>query len=179
MYRRRAVGAEVNRAAEGLAAVATFSTIAASAAVALGTCTDPDTANDLPAPDQVSAPDPDGGDTGVVKAESYRKVALARAMEEAARDVDPRVRKVGESRYSDVAGRVEIRSTAGLSRGAAFARVYGVIDVMAEDAGESQSGYAHDFSLKFSGLDPFKIGREAARRALSKLHHTHCNTSMH
>lgn len=142
---------------------------AASAALALGTCTDPDTANDLPAPDEVAVPDPEGGDSGVVRAESYRKVALARAMEEAAREVDPRIRKVGESRYSDVAGRVEIRTTAGLSRGAGFARIYGVIDVMAEEGGEAQSGYAHDFSLKLSGLDPFKIGREAARRALSKL----------
>jgi PmbA protein len=141
----------------------------ASAARSLATFTDPDNANRLPPPEQASAPDPDGGDASVARTEAYRKVALARAMEEAARGVDPRVTKVGEARYSDIVGRVEVRSTTGVSRGASFARIYGVIDLVAEEGKEAQSGCAHDFSLKLSGLDPFKIGREAARRALAKL----------
>lgn len=141
----------------------------ASAARSLASYTDPDNANRLPPPERTSAPDPDGGDASLARTEAYRKVALARAMEEAARGVDPRITKVGEARYSDIVGRVEVRSTTGVSRGASFARVYGVIDLVAEEGQETQSGYAHDFALKLSGLDPFRIGREAARRALAKL----------
>jgi PmbA protein len=142
---------------------------AAKAARALSRHTDPDPANELPKPEPSAAPDPEPGDAGVARIETYRKVALAKAMEEAARGVDSRVTKVGESRYSDLVGHVEIRNTEGYSRGAGYARVYGLIDVVAEQDGRSQSGWASDFALKFSTLDPFKIGREAARRAVAKL----------
>jgi PmbA protein len=142
---------------------------AAAAAMALAEHTDPEPANVLPGAEAAGLPDPDTGEAGVARIEPYRKVALARAMEDAARGSDPRVTKVRTARYTDVVGRAEVRNTGGLARGASFARVFGSIEVVAEQEGDSQSGYASDFALRFGGLDPFKIGREAARRALAKL----------
>lgn len=142
---------------------------AARSAKGFAAHTDPESANVLPCPEPSALPDPDTGDLGLAGMETYRKVALARAMEEAARAVDPRVTKVRQARYMDVVGQVEIRNTGGQSRGASFGRIYGWIEVAAEQAGESQSGTASDFALKFAGLDPFRIGREAARKAIGKL----------
>lgn len=142
---------------------------AAHLARALAAHTDPDAANKLPRPRAIPPAACESGEIAVAKVETYRKIALARAMEEAARAVDASVTKVGEAKYSDVVGRVEVRNTEGLACGGAFARVYGAIDVIAEKDGDSQSGFASDFALKFSSLDPFKIGREAARRAVAKI----------
>lgn len=142
---------------------------AAGSARAFAVHTDPESANRIPRSEPSSLPDPETGDLAAGKIETYRKTAIARAMEEAARAVDPRITRVRQARYTDVVGRIEIRNSAGVSRGASFARIYGSIELQAEQNGESQSGWANEFSLKFSGLDPFKIGREAARRAIAKL----------
>lgn len=142
---------------------------AAGAAKALAGHTDADPGNRLPAREIDSAPDEESSDLSVAGMETYRKVALARAMEEAARGVDPRITRVPEAKYEDLVGRVEIRDTEGLSRGCEFARVYGSIEVVAEEHRLSQSGVGCDFAVRFSALDPFRIGREAAGRALGKL----------
>jgi len=142
---------------------------AAAAARAFAAHTDPETANRVPKVEPTNLPEPETGDLALGKIEVYRKTAIARAMEEAARAIDPRITRVRQARYTDVVGRVEIRNSSGLTRGASFARIYASIELHAEERGQSQSGYANDFSLKFSGLDPFRIGREAARRALAKL----------
>jgi PmbA protein len=142
---------------------------AASAARSLAAHTDADAANRLPRPDPPPGPAPPDGDPGVAKVEVYRKTALARAMEEAARSVDPRVTKVREARYGDVVGQVEVRNTSGFARGGGFARIYGSIAVVAEEDDGSQAGYASDYAVKFTDLDPFRIGREAAHRAVDKL----------
>lgn len=149
---------------------------AAAAARAFSAHTDAEASNVLPQPEALSLPDPETGDLSIAGIEAYRKVAIARATEEAARALDPRVTKVRQARYSDVVGRVELRGTQGLSRGASFARLYGSIELVAEQGSESQSGYASDFALRLAGLDPFKIGREAARRAIAKLGGTRAAT---
>ena len=143
--------------------------VAASAARALAEHADPEAANQIPNPVLSALPPPESGDLSLARIETYRKIALARAMEEAARAADPRVTKVRQARYTDVVGRVELRTTSGLACGASFARLYGSIEVVAEQGGESQSGWASDYALKFAGLDPFRIGREAARRAVAKI----------
>jgi PmbA protein len=142
---------------------------AASAARSLAAHADADAANHLPRPDPPPGPTPPDGDRGIAKVEVYRKTALARAMEEAARGVDPRITKVREARYGDVVGQVEVRNTSGFARGGGFARVYGSIAVVAEEDGSSQAGYASDYAVRFTDLDPFRIGREAAHRAVDKL----------
>ncbi len=142
---------------------------AAEASRALASLTDADPANRLPRPTPPDAPEESPEEAGLLGTETYRKVALARAMEDAARGVDRRVSKVREARYADIVGRVEVRDTEGFSRGAPFTRIYGSIDVVAEEGGSSQSGAASDFALRFAGLDPFRIGREAAHKALDKL----------
>jgi PmbA protein len=142
---------------------------AAETAAALASLTDPDPGIRLPRPSAPPQAGPDEEPSGIESTETYRKIALARAMEDAARGVDPRISKVREARYEDLLGRVEVRTTEGFRRGGAFARIYGSADVVAEQEGSIQSGAFGDFALRFSALDPFKIGREAAHRAIDKL----------
>ncbi|HXI03510.1 MAG TPA: TldD/PmbA family protein [Candidatus Saccharimonadales bacterium] len=142
---------------------------AASAARLLAEHTDADPASVLPDPRAPGEADAASGDTTVARVETYRKIALAKAMEDAARGADPRVVRVREARYGDLLGRIEVRNTKGFSRGGSLARIYGSIDVIAEEKGASQAGHASDFALKIAALDPFKIGREAAHRAVGKL----------
>ena len=144
---------------------------AAQTALSLLAFSDADEANRLPEAD-AAAPglaEPDIFDLMIARVDQQEKISVARRVEDAARATDPRVTKVRRSKYTDVAGRVEVAGTGGLRRSWPFSRVYAAIELTAEEKGELQSGYYADFSVRFSGLDPVQVGREAARRAVQKL----------
>ncbi len=130
---------------------------------------DPDEHNVLPEADESSTPAPEFFDAALVRVDPQEKIRAARRLEEAARSADARVKKVRQARYTDVMGRVAVANTAGLRRSWPFSRAYASIEVTAEDRGEMQSGWYADFAVRFAGLDPALIGREAALRAASKL----------
>src|SRR5262245_56330955 len=130
---------------------------------------DPDDANRLPEADESSTPEPEMLDPSLARVDQQDKVRVARRVEEAARAADPRVSRVRQSRYTDVVGRVGVANTGGLKRAWPFSRAYASIELNAEESGELQSGWYSDFSIRFSGLDPAHVGREAAQRAVQKL----------
>jgi len=130
---------------------------------------DPHEANRLPEPDTSHSPDPEIHDPSLIRVDPQEKIGAARRMEEAARETDPRIERVRQSRYSDVIGRTGIANTGGLKRFWPFTRAYASIELTAGQAEGSQSGWFADFAVKFSALDPVAVGREAARRAVQKL----------
>lgn len=130
---------------------------------------DPDDASRLPEADESQTPEPENFDAGLARVDPQEKIRSARRVEEAARAADPRVTRVRQSKYTDVIGRVEVGNTGGLRRSFPLSRVYASIEVNAEERGELQSGWYADFAIRFSGLDPAHVGREAARRAVMKL----------
>ncbi len=130
---------------------------------------DSDDANRLPEADTVSAPEPEVFDPSLARIDQQEKISVARRAEDAARAADRRVTKLRQSKYSDVIGRTDIANTAGLRRGWQYSRAYSMVELNAEEGDELQSGYYADFAIRFSNLDPVRVGREAAKQALQKL----------
>lgn len=97
------------------------------------------------------------------------KMELARRVEQAARAYDPRVEVIESSTYQDSVVDVAIAN----SKGLAFNFQGGACGVYASltagEDGESQTGFALDFRLRFADLDPEEVGRQAAHRAVRML----------
>lgn len=124
--------------------------------------------NSLPPPGR-AYPDLDIFDPPIREATVEQKIEMARQMEESARAYDPRVKVIETSTYQDGESLVTVANSLGLS--SVFKGSYcGIYLALAAGEGEkSQTGFAMDFSLKYSSLKPEDIGREAARRAVRML----------
>ncbi|MFX4260987.1 TldD/PmbA family protein [Pelotomaculum propionicicum] len=137
---------------------------------ALANCekTAEDPFNTLPPPGR-AYPDLDIYDPAIREATVEQKIEMARQMEEFARAYDPRVKVIETSTYQDGESLVTVANSLGLS--AVFKGSYcGIYLALAAGEGDnSQTGFAMDFSLKYSSLKPEDTGRKAARRAVRML----------
>jgi len=108
-------------------------------------------------------------DSAIREATVEQKIDLARSMEEAARAYDPRVKVIETSTYQDGEALVTVVNSLGmrLAYKGAYCGVY--LALAAGEGGDSQTGFALDFSLKYKLLKPEEVGREAARRAVRML----------
>lgn len=97
------------------------------------------------------------------------KIELARNVEKAARQHDPRVAKVRQAAYGDVAYEVGICNSRGVDVGYEGGYCTTGLLVIAEDDGQSEMGWSFDFSRSFGDLDPIKVGQEAATKAVELL----------
>ncbi len=98
------------------------------------------------------------------------KIEKAKALEEAARSVDPkRIKKVRKSSYQETTARRTLINSNGLqcSYDATFCSVS--VTSVAEEAGEAEVGWDFDTSHFFGDLDAERVGREASRMALESL----------
>ena len=97
------------------------------------------------------------------------KIDFALEMERRATSLDPRVKRVSKAIYSDGRGRVEIYNTRGLD--AAYERTvaYGVLDTIAEQDSEMQSGFAFTHGRDIDDLDLDGVVREAVENAAGLL----------
>jgi PmbA protein len=98
-----------------------------------------------------------------------QKVDMARRIESCALRFSSRVKRVRDSRYSDVWGGCWVANTAGLRAGYIMSRAFGSIELVAVDKEENQTGYSAGFALGIDDLEPDAIGIEAASRAINKL----------
>jgi PmbA protein len=98
-----------------------------------------------------------------------RKVDFALEMERRATSLDPRVRRVSDAVYSDGTGQVEIFNSRGLQ--ASFDRTvaYGVLETIAEQDGEMQSGFAFTHGRDMDQLDLAGVVKEAVENAAGLL----------
>jgi PmbA protein len=97
------------------------------------------------------------------------KVDMARRIESCALRFSTRVKRVRDSRYSDVWGGCWIANTTGLRTGYTMSRAFGSIELAAIEKEENQTGYSSGFALGIGDLEPDAIGIEAASRAINKL----------
>jgi len=127
-----------------------------------------DPCNVLPCPDPVY-PQLDIYDPEIRGAAVEQKIGLAKVMEESARAYDPRIRTIESSTYQDGEMLVTVLNSLGvkLTYRGAYCGIY--ITLAAGDGDSSQTGFALDFSLKYGKLNPERVGREAARRAVQML----------
>lgn len=125
-----------------------------------------DEANVLPDPAPIEALP---GLASLAEVDPQRKIDFALEMERRAISLDPRVRRVSKAMYSDGRGRVEIYNTRGLD--ASFDRTvaYGVLDTIAEQDSEMQSGFAFTHGRDMEQLDLEGVVREAVDNAAGLL----------
>jgi len=127
-----------------------------------------DEANVLPATEPA---DPVAGlaSPSLGQIDPQRKIDFALDMERRATSLDPRVRRVSDAVYSDGSGQVEIYNSRGLR--ASFERTvaYGVLETIAEQDSEMQSGFAFTHGRDMEELDLAAVVQEAVENAAGLL----------
>ncbi len=130
--------------------------------------TSPDQYNIMPGPGGQYA-SLDLYDPQIQKITADEKIDFAKTIEKAARVVDRRITITERSSYFDAEYEVSLANSLGISAVYQGAYCGGYADLVAEEDGDSQTGFAIKITLNFKELDPAKIGREAAEKAVKKL----------
>jgi PmbA protein len=103
------------------------------------------------------------------KTDPQQKIQFALDLEKRATSLDPRVRRISDAVYSDGTGHVEIFNTRGLAASFDRSIAYGVIDAIAEQGSEMQSGFAFTYGRDFNALDLEAVVKEAVENATGLL----------
>ena len=106
---------------------------------------------------------------GIVDRPLSERAAIALAVEEAARSADPRVKQFRKTTYSDSESTTIIATTTGVR--ASFRESYcgAMTSAVAAENGDRQIGYHGEAARRFGELDPSRVGKRAAERAVEKL----------
>lgn len=97
------------------------------------------------------------------------KIALAKHIEEIAKNYDRRITNTERAAYFDVEYAVTLANSLGVAATYKGSYCGAYMDVVAEENGDSQTGFGLQFVLKYRDLDPKAIGEEAAEKAIQKL----------
>jgi PmbA protein len=146
----------------GLSALAEAATTAARVA-------DADEYAAPPEPAGEAAPIEGLRDEAVATTETAKAIELAKRIERAALERDPRVTAVEEVAYVNEDGEVALASTRAPSAGFAASQCYAYLQAMAADGAEVQTGLGFAVGRSPRDLDPDAIGAEAAEEASSML----------
>jgi len=92
------------------------------------------------------------------------KIAIAMKLEKLALAADPRVR-VDDANYSDVSAEAAYSTTTGIRSGARENGCYASVSTLADDGGETQTGWGFSVGKWPGEFDLDKAGRDAADRA--------------
>ncbi|NLL19181.1 MAG: TldD/PmbA family protein [Clostridia bacterium] len=115
-------------------------------------------------------------DPGIEKTSVDEKIQMALQIEKAAKEYDPRVKIIESCTYQDSQYQVTLASSEGIVTGYHGAYCGCFAYVVAEEEGDAQTGFGLQFELKIADLDPVKVGREAARKAVRMLGAKNINT---
>lgn len=143
-------------------------------AVALARHATPDDANGVPEPAQAgAAPDADLQmfDPAAVELDADRKIEMALALERAALEYDPRIKRTDGATVSSSAGSFAIANSRGVARAWDGTTVSAWVLALADEGeGRQQTGVYGMTKRHLADVSPMEtIGREAARRALARL----------
>jgi PmbA protein len=141
----------------------------AAGAVEATRITDPD--EFAAAPDPAGEPTPIEGlaDPAAAEWTTERRVELAKAVEAAARDADPRVVAVETTIYVDERASAALANSRGVAGAYEATFAYAYLQAIAESNGDRQTGLGFGMGRSPAALDAEEIGREAADRSTSLL----------
>ena len=124
----------------------------------------PDEANVLPDPEGI---EPLEGlySSRLASIEPQRKIQFALELEQRTVSLNPRVKRVSDSVYADGDGHVEIYNSRGLRAQFDRSVAYGVVEAIAEQDSEMQSGFAFTYGRDLEALDLLATAREAVARS--------------
>jgi PmbA protein len=94
-----------------------------------------------------------------------RKVSVALDLERLAVSADPRVTKVDQAGYGDAVSRVAIASTAGVTAEYGRTDCWAVVSALAEQDGETQSGWSFRVARELGELDWGSVAQESVERS--------------
>src|SRR5690606_20932496 len=94
-----------------------------------------------------------------------RKVALALELERAVRAADPRISGIESAEYVDSASESAIATTTGIRSASRDTGCYVATYAMAEEHGETQTGFGFSVGRDPAALDVAKAGADAGERA--------------
>jgi PmbA protein len=108
-------------------------------------------------------------DTHLSQVPKEEKIEKAMLLERLTLSFDPRIKKVRKCSYGETSFMVTIVNSQGVNRSQEKSLVNVSVMAVAEDGGDSQSGWDFDFSYFFDQLNVEKVGTGAASRALEML----------
>jgi PmbA protein len=97
------------------------------------------------------------------------KIALAKEIENQARNFDKRIKITESTTYQDAVYNVAVFNSQGIAESYQGAYCGAYAFLVAEENGKSQTGFDLKYSLKYDDIDPTKIGQEAAKKAVRML----------
>lgn len=98
-----------------------------------------------------------------------KKINIAKNIEKIAKSVDKRITITERASYFDAEYEVFLANSLGINSAYKGAYCGCYADLVAEENGESQTGFAIKMTLNFKDLVPDIVGREAAEKAVRKL----------
>ena len=97
------------------------------------------------------------------------KIQLAKRIEQAAKGYDKRVKNTRTSSYQEAKYTVCLANSNGIASTYTGSYCGGYSYLVAEQDGESQTGFGLQYSLNYHEIDPEKIGQQAAKKAVQML----------
>jgi PmbA protein len=130
---------------------------------------EPDEAAGVAEPDGVEPPDLDLWRDSLAAVATADKVALAVELERAVLGADPRITGVESCDYADSLGEAAVATTTGIRRASRATGAELVAYSLAEDGGDTQTGFGFSLGRAFDELDVAAAARDAADRAVRML----------
>ena len=122
----------------------------------------------LAEPDGVAIVEQQLWDDALDSFDTAKKIEIAKELERLAVAADPRVR-IDDSNYADGATEEAFATTMGIRSSGRSNSCYASVSVMAEEAGETQTGWSYALGDNPAQFDLAKAGVQAAERATSLL----------
>lgn len=122
----------------------------------------------LASPDGVALAELDLWDEALESVPMDDKVELARQLERRTLAIDPRVR-VEDASYADAMGEGAVATSTGIAVEGAETACYVVVSTLADDGGETQTGYAYSVGRAPGDLDLERAAGEGVERAVALL----------
>jgi len=119
-------------------------------------------------PDGVPMPALDLWSPALSQSATDAKVELAKQLERATLAIDPRLR-VESATYADQLSEVAVATSTGVRAHGRDAGCYVMVDTLADEDGETQTGFGWSVGRRLDELDVDRAAGEAARRALDLL----------
>lgn len=129
----------------------------------------PDEHNVIPDPQEIEVEDLGIYHPQVLEWDASRKVEMALELERLTLATDPRVTKVEAASYADGVSEVFLVNSKGFRGSYISGHCYCYVFPIAEEGGESQTGFSFDASIVPEDLDLERVAREASEMALSLL----------
>ncbi len=130
--------------------------------------TSPDRFNYMPKPGG-QYPGLDIFDPEIQKAPIEEKIDIAKTIEKSARSFDKRITITERSSYFDAEYEVTLANSLGISTSYQGAYCGCYADLVAEQDGDNETGFAIKMTLKYKDLKPETVGPEAAEKSVRKL----------